>query len=95
MMEMQNQYDEGWYDGVEFGLTMKDVNEGILPQDNERVLVLVNGEYIKSTFYPIWFQENGINHCRRVFLQPDGQSYYVPGFIRYWMPMPRLPVSYN
>ena len=90
MMAEQNQYDAGWYDGIEFGLTMKDTNEGILPDDNEVVLIYMGGMFLEATFYPLWYQENGQWYCQRKFVTPEGRQ-FLPGFIRYWMPMPKFP----
>ena len=90
MMEEQNIYDAGWYDGIEFGLTMKDVNQGIVPEDNQSVLIYVDNMFLPSVFYPICCQENNTQYNQRVFLLQNGQM-LLPGYVRYWMPMPMLP----
>ena len=87
-MEDQNIYDTGWYDGIEYALTWKDVNEGILPEDGQIVLIWLNDLILKCTFYSIWYD----NYYQKVFITDDGKQ-FLPGYVQYWIPFPMFPAG--
>lgn len=91
MWEAQNQYDAGWWDGVEYGLTMRDINNDILPEENQAVLLFINSIYIPATFKTLMFQENGQQYHQKMFVTYEGRQ-FLPGYVRWWMPLPIIPV---
>ena len=90
LQEEQNLYDEGWCDGIQYGLTMKDINNDIFPDENQPVLILLNGFFVSATYRTIYFEENGEQYYQRTFITVDGKQ-FLAGFIRYWMPLPIVP----
>lgn len=90
LMEEQNQYDNGWYDGIQYGLTMKDINNDIFPDENQPVLIYLNGIFISAVFRTLYFLENGEQYYQKMFITVDGKQ-FVPGYVRWWMPLPIIP----
>ena len=93
MQEEQNWYDNGWYDGVQFGLTMKDCDQGILPEENQDVLIWLNGIYIQAKFQTLCYQQlDGQFRTQKMFVTASGKE-FIPGYVKYWMPLPMFPPS--
>ena len=90
LIEQQNLYDNGWYDGIQYGLTMKDIENDIFPEENQLVLILVGSLFVSATYKTIHFVENGHPYYQREFITVDGKQ-FLPGFIRWWMPHPIIP----
>lgn len=90
LQEEQNLYDQGWWDGIQYGLTMKDVNNDIFPDENQPVLIVLDGFFVSAIYRTLYFEENGEQYYQKVFVTVDGKR-YVPGYIRWWMPLPIIP----
>ena len=88
-MEEQNIYDCGWYDGIEYGLTMKDCDQGILPEENQQVLIYLNGLFLQAVFQTLYYQKTGY---QKMFVTVSGRQ-FLPGYIKYWMPLPMFPLN--
>ena len=90
LQEEQNQYDNGWWDGVQYGLTMHDICNDIYPDENQPVLIYLNGLYISAIYRTVWYEQDGEKYYQTAFITVSGQQFY-PGYVRYWMPLPMFP----
>lgn len=94
LQEKQNYYDEGWWDGIQYGLTMKDIDNDIFPEEEQSVLILIGDSFASAVYRTLYFQENGQQYYQKMFITCDGKQ-FLPGFIRYWMPHPIVPDNYT
>ena len=81
---MQNQYDCGWYDGIEYGLTMKNVRDGYYPDNGQAVLLFLEQSkmFISANYIDDGYQ--------KYFITPDNKQFYI-GYVNWWLPHPTFP----
>ena len=89
-MEEQNQYDLGWYDGIQYGLTMHDICNDIYPDENQPVLIYINGLFLSAIYRTFSYEQDGEQCYQTAFVTVSGEVFY-PGYVRFWMPLPMIP----
>ena len=69
---------------------MRNINNDIFPDENQPVLIYFNGLFLSAVFRTLYFEENGEQFYQKTFITVDGKQ-YVPGYVRWWMPLPIIP----